>query len=574
MSNGTIQASPNLSGWRPVGVRRLVNPANARQHALFAGPLCCRNIKTGAFVRLADVQRVGYIPATGAFRVSNQGEWGELTPTANCADAIKSALRNVVTATHFGSVFNAEDLHLAIVTYTLRCSHGSRIVEDGIQFSESIAVGERIGIILTDLIARGLPGAVTIEGDTVTLDLSRMPVDPVTKELNLDPITASAQSGYLLAYLLYSYGWAATKAGGGMQVLAGGDVQCKTAAGPDSKYCAWHIARGMLDFATGEETPGSTATLTLTCKAFQATTHGSLTIRQIAAYAPLDGGDWTMAGDAVVSDVDMSGYNADDPWGPLDVTDQLQTATNTCFVVLEKHDVDDDPPPGLDSWYGTTFYGPDAEVEADRPVLIVTAPAGGYNLYAGTDGQGRGSIDWTTPVATAWPGDTDITVAQADDTDVWYGLTAESAAEVESTVVRTLRVTVSSGVAVGDAPNRPVYFRVRPGDDATIDYDFLYLAAGAAGVATAIQVATCTGPGGVGANWGGAESISISSARAVMRKGTLAASYSDGQTVYLAVRAVTAAGAPSPVLVPDGSPVACDSTGPVAVTYVTGGQDA
>ena len=190
-----------------------------------------------------------------------------------------------------------------------------------------------------------------------------------------------------------------------------------------------------------------------------------------------------------------------------------------------------------------------------------------YRIYRGTDGGGRASIDWTAVVDTVAAGTGQINIAQADDTDYWYGLTAVSDSGIESTVKRVLHCKIESGVLGGPRPNAMIFARVERTAAGKIKYHIQYAAAGAVGVATKIEFAECTGPGGAGADWSSPiDTINISGD--AFGSGTLTPTWTHGQTVHLACRAVTAAGDAGEVMIPEGSPVVADTTGPEAREYI------
>ena len=194
---------------------------------------------------------------------------------------------------------------------------------------------------------------------------------------------------------------------------------------------------------------------------------------------------------------------------------------------------------------------------------------GGYNLYRALT---REAVLDGNPVAYARPGATELSVAQADETAFWYGITAVSSAGVENRArMRIVRESVSGGILGGPRPNPVAWARARAVEGGQIELSYEYDGGGAAGVATGLQVGRATGHDGAGVDWGALIQTITISGRA-HGKTTLAPTYADGETVYLAVRAVTAAGDSGTVLEPGGSPVIADSSGPVANPVLVGSQ--
>jgi len=210
-----------------------------------------------------------------------------------------------------------------------------------------------------------------------------------------------------------------------------------------------------------------------------------------------------------------------------------------------------------------------AAIPIGLPTMTLGFPQAGYNLYGGV--ADRTAVDWGTPIAYGRAGANSIAIAQADDTDLWYGLTAVSSAGVESTVKRTFRAVVAGGVLVGPPPNALTWATARAAAGGKVEVAFQYNSAAAAGVATAVQVARCTGAGGVGADWDNpVKTVTVVGDAAW--KGELSVTFDDGETVHLALRAVTATGVAGPAMVPAGSPVAADSSGPEAAGYLVATQ--
>jgi len=203
------------------------------------------------------------------------------------------------------------------------------------------------------------------------------------------------------------------------------------------------------------------------------------------------------------------------------------------------------------------------------PTLGVGFQLGGYNLRRNAVREGILDAD---PIAYRRPGETTVTAAQADDTAFYYALTAVSSAGVENTdEMRVLFQEVISGVLGGVQPNPLTWARAEPSAGGKIKLSYEYDPNGAAGVATGIQVARTTGPDGEGVDWTSLiQTISIPNL--AHGKTILDPTYADGETVFLAVRAVTAAGDGGEFLEPDGSPVVADASGPTANPTLVGSQ--
>jgi len=194
---------------------------------------------------------------------------------------------------------------------------------------------------------------------------------------------------------------------------------------------------------------------------------------------------------------------------------------------------------------------------------------GGYNLYRADTVE---ALFTGSPVAQIPAGENVFTVEHDDETAAWYGITTVSAEGVENTdQVRVIYCDVAGGVLNGARPNAIAWASARAVASAKIELAFEYDAAEQAGAATGIQVARCTGPDGAGADWDSPiQTISVPGS--ILKTVTLDPAYNDGETVYLAIRAVTAAGDAGPVLSPEGSPVVADSTGPAANELLTAQQ--
>jgi len=197
--------------------------------------------------------------------------------------------------------------------------------------------------------------------------------------------------------------------------------------------------------------------------------------------------------------------------------------------------------------------------------------SGSYRFYLGIGSPE--AIDYDTVVATASAGTSSMDVSGlSEDIDYYIGVRTVSAAGVEEdNTHRICRVRVESGELVGQPPNRLTYCRAEPAVDGAIKFSFLYSAEGELGTATHVKVVQCSGRGAAAraaADWDDPiDEIAIPGNSPW--SGVLSDTYDDGETVYLAARAVTATDIGGEISRPEGSPVACDASGPDAVGALT-----
>jgi len=200
----------------------------------------------------------------------------------------------------------------------------------------------------------------------------------------------------------------------------------------------------------------------------------------------------------------------------------------------------------------------------------ITPGAGGYLAYRGTDPD---NIDWDDPVGIGQAGDLDLYARGAGhvpDAVYFYGVRAVSDAGVQETnTSRICRVTVDGLGALGGG--RPVGLRVakaRPAAAGTVRISFVYdaPAVGHYGEASAVQVAEVSG--GV-PDWGSPVDTFTIDGSGRRDDVELSSSWSHGERVELAIRAVTSGGVSGPhtLLV-----VAADTAGPDPVEYITASQ--
>lgn len=207
----------------------------------------------------------------------------------------------------------------------------------------------------------------------------------------------------------------------------------------------------------------------------------------------------------------------------------------------------------------------------DQPTLVY---AGAADLSAYTVYRGVNAVDWANQVGSIGAGNASIDLAglgHVADVEYWYGVRATSKAGVQETNTdRIVRVIIDSeGNLIGPAPNAPLAASAKAIADAEISLTVVYSARGQAGVATGVQVAEVSGAGVP--NWGSLiTTVTVRSSGMTRRTVTLDESWADGETVRLAVRAATAAGATGDELLVN--PVAVDATAPAAVEYVEAAQ--
>ena len=199
---------------------------------------------------------------------------------------------------------------------------------------------------------------------------------------------------------------------------------------------------------------------------------------------------------------------------------------------------------------------------------------GGYRFYLGVGS--RTAIDYDTAVAETPAGTATVDIAGlSEDVDYYIAVRAVSAAGTEEeNTHRVCRVRAEDGALVGQPPKRLLYAHAEPAAGGAIKFSFAYNADGELGTATHVQVVQCSGRGAAAradADWANPiDEIAIPGN--APWSGLLTDTYEDGETVYLAARAVTATDVGGEISRPDGSPVACDAGGPDAVSYISASQ--
>jgi len=223
----------------------------------------------------------------------------------------------------------------------------------------------------------------------------------------------------------------------------------------------------------------------------------------------------------------------------------------------------------------------DGEVSRRDRSAALTPPfdffAGGYLYYVGPDVPA--AIDYDTPVGYSPPGVTAPQLAGVipfEDRDYYLACRAVSDAGVEETNTSiVIRVRIEAGELVGPPPAAldADLWRIEPAADGYVRLSGTYLGRDAEADATGIQVARVwTSTGAV--DWGAdlIETVTLAGRSAA---GTYAVSqlltpqYSHGETVRVAVRAVTAEGVAGAHAVL--GPIATDTVAPPAVDYVSAG---
>ena len=185
-----------------------------------------------------------------------------------------------------------------------------------------------------------------------------------------------------------------------------------------------------------------------------------------------------------------------------------------------------------------TPVAPAAEATvAPAPVVMTlsvarAATSSGYAVYVGVGAAS--AIDYDSPACNVAPGQASITMAGrslAAGKLYYLAVRARSDRGVqEANTDRVVGVEIDeAGDLVGPRPNALLASRAEASAGGKIDLTIVYNARGAAGVATAVQVARVTG--GV-ADWESlAGAIPLRSAGVTRRTGTLGPTYDDGETV-------------------------------------------
>ncbi len=195
--------------------------------------------------------------------------------------------------------------------------------------------------------------------------------------------------------------------------------------------------------------------------------------------------------------------------------------------------------------------------------------ADGYRIYRGVGGVE--SIDYATPVGTVPAGTGSkalVGLGHVADVEYWYGIRAVSDSGVEeSGTAAIVRVMVDSlGNLVGPPPNAINSAWAEAVAGGKIRLHAYYKARGAAAAATGVQVALVTA--GV-PDWSSPlQTISVAGTKRI--NVVLDDTFTDGQTVRLAIRAVTAAGVGGKAR--HLNPVVADSSAPAEIGYAEGVQ--
>ena len=209
---------------------------------------------------------------------------------------------------------------------------------------------------------------------------------------------------------------------------------------------------------------------------------------------------------------------------------------------------------------------------AGFPLWTIRFQLGGYNVYSGYGS--RDAIDYTTQVGATRPGVVQLALTSADyanEADHYFALRAVSSAGVEETnTQRFVRVRKDAeGALVGPAPAALVTASVAQAAGGYLTVSFTYSPTSAVGVATTVQVARGAGWPLVW-DWDTPEGTASVAARGRTSGTVTVGPYSDGETVHLAIRAVTAGAVAGPVMVLN--VIAADAVGPAEISYVAAEQ--
>ncbi len=194
---------------------------------------------------------------------------------------------------------------------------------------------------------------------------------------------------------------------------------------------------------------------------------------------------------------------------------------------------------------------------------------GEYRIYRGVGGVE--SIDYATPVGTVPAGTPTkalVGLGHVAGVEYYYAVRAVSDSGVEeANTDKVVRVMIdAAGALVGPPPNAINSAWAEAVAGGKIRLHAYYKARGAAGAAVGIQVALVTA--GV-PDWA-SPLQTIAVARTKRINVVLDNTFTDGQTVRLAVRAVTAAGANGKAR--RLNPVVADSSAPATIGYAEGVQ--
>ena len=194
---------------------------------------------------------------------------------------------------------------------------------------------------------------------------------------------------------------------------------------------------------------------------------------------------------------------------------------------------------------------------------------GGYLLYRGA-GADAANVDYDTPVGGAQAGDAnayDLAAGLAANTTYTYALRAVSDLDVEDPgEACTCRIRADGDGALAAArPNRLMYASRRAAAGGTIGVTFAYSRLGERAAAAAVQIAEVVAGE---PDWDNAlASVTLRSSGATRHTETVDGGFAHGETVTLALRAVTSGGVGGPVAVLE--PVAADDAAPEPLAAIT-----
>lgn len=196
-------------------------------------------------------------------------------------------------------------------------------------------------------------------------------------------------------------------------------------------------------------------------------------------------------------------------------------------------------------------------VAAGIPGMTVAWQAAGYDWYLGAVDPSACS-DENSPDAHTRAGDggVDLALALSEDTDYWLACTAVSNSGVVSALSLKRKLRIEGGALVGPPPNDVAWAALEAIADGYVRLTTYYNAFAAEGAAVALQVAPYAGGS---ADWANLLSTIAISGTTHIRQ-ALSTQFADGQTVRVAVRAVTAAGVAGGAAI--SNPVAADATAP------------
>jgi len=175
---------------------------------------------------------------------------------------------------------------------------------------------------------------------------------------------------------------------------------------------------------------------------------------------------------------------------------------------------------------------------------------GGYQLYRG-EGREPADVDFSEPVGCAQAGQTDayaFAAALAAETEYVYALRAVSDAGIEDqNVTCYCRARIDGeGSLIGERPNMVLSASRRRAAGGKLAVAFTYSRLGEKAEAATVQIARATGDA---IDWESPlATVALAAGKATRHDGKLAETFDDGETVRLALRAVTAGGVAGPVL--------------------------